>query len=117
VGCLFKGGNVRIGISRVIIPTLVVGAGLTLAACGGGGSAQVVGKATPPPTVATQGAPVATTAVNAPGAPAPNVGAGPTSPSGSLGPSTVNQLNSELGSLGNTLNQVNNDLNNAQGDQ
>ncbi len=113
---------------RVTLGLALAGPALALAACGGG--AAIVGHAptaTAPHRSATAPAPAtgggstqpapATAGGTSTGGPAPAgtpsapSGAAPVSPSAAL-----NQLDSQLGSLDSTLNQVNQDLANAQGD-
>jgi len=88
----------------VALAAALVGTSLAAAACGGGGTtAQVVG------TPVTRPHPAPTTPIRATG------GSSPSAPP--VSPTTITQLNAQLGALGTSLNQVDTDLAQAQGDQ
>jgi len=88
----------------VALAAALVGTSLAAAACGGGGTtAQVVG------TPVTRPHPAPTTTNRATG--------GSSTPTPAVSPTTITQLNAQLGALGTSLNQVDTDLAQAQGDQ
>jgi hypothetical protein len=109
----------------VALAAALVGTSLAAAACGGGGTtAQVVGtpvtRPHPAPTTpirATGGSSTPTTAVSGTGtgSSVPTGGSPPSAPP--VSPTTITQLNAQLGALGTSLNQVDTDLAQAQGDQ
>jgi len=96
--------------------TLVVAAAIaavTLAACGTPSASHVV-KGTVSTVVTTTAAPVPSTTV--PDAASTTAAASTTPPSNALSSQTLDQVGAELGSLDNSLNAANADLNNPQGD-
>jgi len=118
----------RPSTTALVVALGLAGTALTAAACGSG-TAQVVGTApggahaavaphttmqVAPPTPVPSGS---TTPATAPtGGTTPSApGAQPVAPP--VSPAAISQLNIDLGSLGQNLDQVDNDLAHAQGDQ
>jgi hypothetical protein len=114
--------------STLVVALALAGTALAATACGtGSGTAQVVGTApggahaavaphttmqvAPPTTTATPGGITPTSSPTGGTTPTTQPVAPPVSPA------AINQLNTDLGSLGQSLNQVDNDLAQAQGDQ
>jgi hypothetical protein len=115
----------RFRASTAAVAMALAGTALAATACGSG-TAQVVGNApgthaAAPHTTMQVAPPTSTTAV--PTAPPTTAPTNPattttTAPAASpVSPATVNQLNAALGALGQSLNQADNDLAQAQGDQ
>lgn len=107
-----------------VVTVALAGTALAASACGSG-TAQVVGNApgthaAVAPHTTMEVTPPTSTAPTAPTAPpgTPTTTAPTTAPAGSpVSPATVNQLNAALGALGQSLDQADNDLAQAQGDQ
>jgi hypothetical protein len=93
---------------KLTIAVLSAGVAVTLAACGAGAASHVVKGATPQST-----SPVVTTGSSTT---TPVAGSPTTTPSNGLDQHTLDQVAAELGSLDNSLNAANSDLNNPQGD-
>ncbi len=113
--------------SSLALGAVLLGTAITATACGG--STEVVGPshtapatahaatATSAPKTTATAAPSTTPQSPTPATPTTPTTAVPASPAPPVSTGTITQLNTELGSLGQSLNQVNQDLNQAQGDQ
>jgi hypothetical protein len=100
---------------KSVVAVVLFGSGLALAACGGS-AAHVVGSGATRPTPVTASTTTTVPATPATSAPASVPGATTTTVA-PVGTAALNQLNTDLGSVDDSLGQANNDLNNAKGDQ
>jgi hypothetical protein len=111
--------------SSLALGAVLLGTAITATACGG--STEVVGSSrTAPasaPAITATSAPKSTATVapsttpQSPSSTTTSTTAVPASPAPPVSTGTITQLNADLGSLGQGLSQVNQDLNQAQGDQ